>query len=233
VLAVVTVSTTSALRKPARGELRIDVTGELWWWRVSYRGEQVESANEIYLPAGQPVSIRLASDNVIHSFWVPQLAGKEDAIPGQFNYLRFTPDTVGTYLGQCAEFCGVQHTHMSIRVHVLTPGDYGRWLARQQRAAGEPASESIASGQVVFQREACAGCHTVNGTEASGKIGPNLSDVGARTTLGAGAIENTTENMEKWIRDAPAVKPGVLMPPFHALSDREIADVTAYLENLK
>jgi cytochrome c oxidase subunit 2 len=233
VLAVVTVSTTSALRKPAHDELRIDVTGELWWWRVSYRGEQIESANEIYLPAGQPVSIRLTSDNVIHSFWVPQLAGKEDAIPGQFNSLRFTPDAVGTYLGQCAEFCGVQHTHMSIRVHVLTPGDYGRWLARQHRPPGEPASESIASGQVVFQREACAGCHTVNGTDATGTIGPNLSDVGARATLGAGAIENTTENMEKWIRDAPAVKPGVLMPPFHALSDREVANITAYLENLK
>jgi len=233
VLAVVTVSTTEALRKPARDELRIDITGELWWWRVNYHDAGIESANEIYLPAGQPIDIRLTSDNVIHSFWVPQLAGKEDAIPGQVNQLRFTADDVGTYIGQCAEYCGIQHAHMSIRVHVLTPGDFGRWLARQERPPGEPASESIANGQVVFQREACAGCHTVNGTDASGAIGPNLSDVGARTTLGAGAIENNTANLERWIEDAPEVKPGVLMPSFHTLSDRDVADIAAYLENLK
>ena len=202
-LAVVTVSTTEALRKPAAGELRIDVTGELWWWRVNYPGTEIDSANEIYLPAGQPVRIRLTSDNVIHSFWVPELAGKEDAVPGQVNNLRFTANEVGTYIGQCAEYCGIQHTHMSIRVHVLSAGDFGRWVARQQRTPGEPTSDAIANGRVAFQREACAGCHAVTGTDAEGTIGPNLNDVGARTTLGAGAIENTTENLERWIRTRP------------------------------
>ena len=147
VLAVVTVSTTEALRKPAADELRIDVTGELWWWRVNYPGTEIDSANEIYLPAGQPVRIRLTSDNVIHSFWVPELAGKEDAVPGQVNNLRFTANEVGTYIGQCAEYCGIQHTHMSIRVHVLSAGDFGRWVARQQRTPGEPTSDAIANGR--------------------------------------------------------------------------------------
>jgi cytochrome c oxidase subunit II len=233
VLAVVTVSTTAALRKPTGDALRVDVTGKLWWWDVRYPDTSIVTANELYLPAGQPVDIRLESDDVIHSFWVPELAGKEDAVPGQTNRLRFTPEVVGTYIGRCAEYCGIQHAHMAIRVHVVSPGDFGRWRAREQRAAGEPASESAASGQVAFLREACAGCHAVDGTSASGTLGPNLSDVGARETLGAGAVENTSENLEDWIRDAPSIKPGVLMPSFRALSDREVSQIATYLDSLK
>jgi cytochrome c oxidase subunit II len=233
VLAVVTVHTTTALRQPARNELRVDVVGKDWWWEVRYPAERIVTATDIYLPAGQPVVIRIRSDNVIHSFWVPELAGKMDAIPGQTNELRFTANEPGTYAGRCAEYCGIQHTHMGFSVHVLSPGDYGRWLARRQRTPSEPVSDEAAAGQLTFQREACAGYHTVDGTSAQGRVGPNLSDLGARSSLGAGAIENTPAHLEQWIRDAPSIKPGVLMPPFLALSDREVATITAYLESLK
>jgi len=193
----------------------------------------VTTANEIHIPRGTPIDLHLTSDNVIHSFWVPQLAGKMDTIPGQPNDLDFTADTVGRYQGQCAEFCGLQHTHMGVAVVVESPSDFGRWLARRQRAPLEPVSEEAARGALVFQREACAGCHTVRGTDAHGTLGPDLTDVGSRARLGADAIENTTTNMQHWIRDAQAIKPGISMPSFRSLSDRDVAAIAAYLESLK
>jgi cytochrome c oxidase subunit 2 len=233
VLAVVTVDATSALRTSSPGEVRIDVVGKLWWWEVRYPGHGVVTANEIHIPRGTPINVRLTSDNVIHSFWVPQLAGKMDTIPGQPNNLEFTADKVGRYAGRCAEFCGLQHAHMGFEVIVETPADYGRWLARRERVPLEPASEEAASGQLVFQREACAGCHTIGGTDAQGTVGPDLTDVGSRRLLGAGAIENTPQNMRAWIRDAGAIKPGVQMPSFQSLPDRDVAALAAYLESLK
>jgi cytochrome c oxidase subunit II len=229
----VTVDATSALRTSTPGELRIDVTGKLWWWEVRYPGRGVVTANEIHIPRGTPVNLHLTSDNVIHSFWVPELAGKMDTIPGQPNDLEFTADKVGRFPGRCAEFCGLQHAHMGVDVIVDTPSDFGRWLARRERVPLEPASEDAARGQLVFQREACAGCHTVRGTEARGTLGPDLTDVGSRRLLGAGVIENTPENMQDWIRDAQAIKPGIEMPSFRSLPDRDIAALAAYLESLK
>jgi cytochrome c oxidase subunit 2 len=233
VLAVVTVDATSALRTSTPGQLRIDVTGKLWWWEVRYPGRGVVTANEIHIPRGTPVSLHLTSDNVIHSFWVPELAGKMDTIPGQPNDLEFTADTVGRFQGRCAEFCGLQHAHMGVDVIVDTPSDFGRWLARRERVPLEPASEEAARGQLVFQRQACAGCHTIRGTDSRGTIGPDLTDVGSRRLLGAGAILNTPENMRDWIRDSQAIKPGITMPSFLSLPDRDIAALAAYLESLK
>jgi cytochrome c oxidase subunit 2 len=233
VLAVVTVRTTSALRDASPGELRVDVAGKLWWWEVRYPGTGVASANEIHLPQGRPVRIHLTSDNVIHSFWVPELAGKMDTIPGQPNDLRFTAEKVGRYQGVCAEYCGLQHAHMAVDVIVQTPAEFGRWLAQQRQPPLEPASEEAATGQVIFQREACAGCHTIRGTTATGKVGPDLTDLGARRTLGAGAALNTRPNLEHWIRDPEDVKPGVLMPSFGSLSDHDVAALAAYLESLE
>jgi cytochrome c oxidase subunit 2 len=233
VLAVVTVDATSALRTSSPGELRIDVVGKLWWWEVRYPGRGVVTANEIHLPRGTPVNLHLTSDNVIHSFWVPELAGKMDTIPGQPNNLQFTAEKVGRFPGRCAEFCGLQHAHMGVDVIVETPSDFGRWLARRQRVPLEPASEEAATGQLVFQREACAGCHTIRGTSAQGTLGPDLTDVGSRRLLGAGVIENTAENMQDWIRDSQAFKPGIEMPSFQSLSDRDVAALAAYLESLK
>jgi cytochrome c oxidase subunit 2 len=233
VLAVVTVDTTSALRTSPKDELTIDVVGKLWWWEIRYPGTGVTTANEIHIPEGRPVNLHLTSDNVIHSFWVPELAGKEDAIPGQPNDLEFTADHVGRFQGRCAEYCGLQHAHMGVDVIVQTPGDFGRWLAQRQQPPLEPPSEEAATGALVFQRQACAGCHTIRGTAAQGDVGPDLTDVGSRRLIGAGATTNTRSNLEHWIRDAPDVKPGVLMPSFTNLSDHDVAALAAYLESLQ
>ncbi|HEY3672589.1 MAG TPA: cytochrome c oxidase subunit II [Acidimicrobiia bacterium] len=233
ILAVVTVDTTSALRNASPDEVRIDVAGKLWWWEVRYPGSGVVTANEIHVPRGTPIDLHLTSDNVIHSFWVPQLAGKMDTIPGQPNDLRFTAETAGRYLGRCAEFCGLQHAHMGVEVVVDTPADFGRWLARRGRVPLEPVSEDAAAGQVVFQREACAGCHTIRGTGATGTVGPDLTDVGSRERLGADTLLNTPENMHDWIRDAQSFKSGISMPSFSALPERDIDALVAYLESLR
>ncbi len=203
VIAVVTVQSTGALREPSRDELHVDVAGQLWWWGVHYPDSDVDTANEIHLPAGQPVDIRLTSDNVIHSFWVPQLAGKEDAIPGQPNHLRFTPETPGTYRGRCAEYCGIEHGHMGLRVIVETPADFGRWLARRESVPTEPVSDDAAAGATLFTSLPCAGCHTVRGTSATGKVGPDLTDVGSRQTIGADTLLNTPKNLAALDRGRP------------------------------
>ena len=233
VLAVVTVDTTRALRRASPDELHIQLDGRLWWWSVRYPATGVTTANELHLPVGQPVDLALRSDNVIHSFWVPELAGKEDVVPGQTNHLRFTADRTGDYLGVCAEFCGLQHGHMGFEVIVQTPGEFGRWMARHSTPQLEPASQEAATGQLVFQRMACAGCHTIAGTAATGTVGPDLSDVGSRHRLGAGTVQNTPANLRDWIRDAPSLKPGIVMPSFRSLSDQDLAALTAYLESLK
>jgi cytochrome c oxidase subunit 2 len=233
VLAIVTVHSTAALRQPEPGELRVDVVGKRWWWDVRYPGHGVRTANEIHLPAGQPVDIVLTSDNVIHSFWVPELAGKEDTIPGQVNHLQFTAKTPGTYRGFCAEYCGIQHAHMGFTVVVESPAQFGRWLTREAALTPEPSNEQEARGQLVFETNACAGCHTIRGTSATGRVGPDLTDIGARSTIGAAAFENTPENLDMWIRDAPALKPGVLMPSFRSLSVTDISAMVAYLEARK
>jgi cytochrome c oxidase subunit 2 len=232
VLAVVTVQATSELRKPEAGALRVEVVGKRWWWEVGYPGTSITTANEIRLPAGRPVEIGLDSDNVVHSFWVPQLAGKVDTIPGQHNVLRFTPHTPGTYIGECAEFCGVEHARMGFVVIVQTTTDFDRWMTRHQLTPSAPDGESESQGEVTFATQACAGCHTVRGTPAQGTVGPDLTDFGERTTIGARTVPNTPQNLAKWIVDAPSMKPGVLMPPI-PLSDRQIENVVAYLESLK
>jgi cytochrome c oxidase subunit 2 len=233
VLAVVTVNTTEALRNPQGGELRIAVVGKRWWWDVSYPDSGVRSASEIHVPVGRPVDIELTSDNVIHSFWVPQLAGKVDTIPGQTNHLRLTASSPGTYRGECAEFCGLQHAHMSLLVVVDQPVDFDRWLTRRSSGAGLTAtSDQAANGELVFTREACAGCHTVRGTQAVATIGPDLSDFGSRQWIGSLTVPNTPGNLARWITDPGSLKPGTLMPPTD-LSPAEIAEVTAYLEGLK
>ncbi|MBV8949418.1 MAG: cytochrome c oxidase subunit II [Actinobacteria bacterium] len=232
-VAAFTVGTTAALRKPSTRELRINVVGKRWWWAVSYPSLHITTANEIHVPAGQPLAFRLDSDNVIHSFWVPQLAGKVDTIPGQHNYLRFTATKTGTYRGLCAQYCGTQHAWMEFLVIVQTPGDFGRWVAREQELPGwTPANDQQARGEVVFQSSACAGCHTIRGTQAQGDVGPDLTDVGQRTTLGGVRIANSTGNLAGWIGNSQTLKPGNLMPPQY-LSPGDLQAVVAYLQSLK
>jgi cytochrome c oxidase subunit II len=228
-LGVVTVTTSNAIRQPDSRALRVEVTGVRWWWQVRYPDEGITTANELHVPVGRPIQIRLGSRDVIHSFWVPQLAGKVDTIPGQPNTLRFTAETAGTYLGECAEFCGLQHAHMGFAVIAESPGAFGRWAAREARPASEPTSELAARGEMVFVRSSCAGCHTVRGTPAAGDVGPDLTHVGSRGTLGARAVTNTPDHLAHWIRAPDFFKPGVLMPT-HQISGDDVDAVVAYLE---
>ncbi|MDP8975302.1 MAG: cytochrome c oxidase subunit II [Actinomycetota bacterium] len=231
-LAVVTVKTTDTLRKPDANPLRIEVTGYQFWWAAEYLDEKVTTANEIRVPAGRPVEIGLHTKDVIHSFWVPELAGKVDLVPGQRNVIRFTAEKPGEYRGQCAEFCGLQHAKMAFLVLAEEPGEYERWVMRQQRPRGGPASEREAAGEQVFMRSSCAGCHTVRDTEARGTLGPDLSDFGSRRTLGAVATPNTRGNLAGWIENPQSIKPGNLMPPVQLEPD-ELLNLLEYLENLR
>jgi cytochrome c oxidase subunit 2 len=232
VLALATVKVTSELRKPSPHAVNLEVEAKDWYWSVTYLGDGFTTANEIHLPVDQPVAIGLDSDNVIHSFWVPQLAGKLDVIPGQHNVLRFTPQKVGTYRGECAEFCGIEHARMGFLVVVQTQADFGVWLANQEATPLPPDDEAAAEGQMVFMSQACAGCHTIRGTQAQGSVGPDLTDVGGRQTIGGDVLLNTADNMKSWISDAQIYKPGALMPPIN-LTKAQLDNVVTYLEGLK
>ena len=227
---------------PKAGEMRVRVTGEMWWWRVAYLDGQgreiVQDANEVHIPAGQPVVFELESADVIHSFWVPRLGGKTDMIPGRRNFMRLQADAPGTYGGQCAEYCGGPHALMGLVVVAHAPDDYAAWLERQSRpAAAVPSAQGplalIDQGRNVFAASGCAACHTIRGTEANGLAGPDLTHVGSRQTLGAGILPNNQGTMAGWISDSQSLKPGNRMPSYAVLSGQDVRAVAAYLESLK
>ena len=220
---------------PRPGDLRVRVTGEMWWWRVAYldaAGREIfQDANEIHVPVGRPVALELESTDVIHSFWVPRLAGKLDMIPGRRNVLRIQADQPGTYSGQCAEYCGGAHALMAFVVVAHAPQDYARWRDRAARPAGAVSAPS--PGATVFQTSGCGACHTVRGTAANGVAGPDLTHVGSRRTLGAGVLPNNAGTMAGWISDSQAIKPGNRMPAYRGLDGQDLRAVSAYLEGLK
>ena len=208
-------------------KLTIGVVGHDWWWEVRYPNGAV-SANEIHIPTGVRVRLALDTDDVIHSFWVPSLGPKIDMVPGLHNTLWLEAARPGVYRGQCAEFCGLQHANMIIRVVADTPGDFDAWIARE----AEPAQPSVPAGRQIFESQSCAGCHTVRGTAAAGKTGPDLTHFGRRDTLGAGVKPRTDENLAHWIADPQSVKPGVTMPPITLAAD-QLDSLVAYLEGLR
>ncbi len=229
VLAVVTVSSTAELTQADDDPLRIEVEGFKWWWEVRYPDADVVTANEVHVPAGRPVEIELTTADVIHSFWVPELAGKVDLIPGQTNVIRLTADQPGEYRGQCAEFCGLQHARMAFLVIADPPQVFDDWIDRRQAPPPEPAPGLAAEGERIFETSSCAGCHAIRGTTARGVSGPDLSDFASRRTIGAVTVENNRENLAEWIVDAQTMKPGNLMPPI-ALEPGELEALLAYLE---
>jgi cytochrome c oxidase subunit II len=214
--------------------LEVHVVARQWWWDVVYPDAGVTTANEAHVPAGVPVRLTVTSADVIHSFWVPQAAGKVDAIPGKTSAITFRVDEPGVFRGLCSEFCGLQHAHMHFHLVVDSPGAFGAWLAAQQRVPPAPAPEEsiVAQGQGVFLRSSCAQCHTVRGTAAGGTRGPDLTHVASRRTLGAGTHANSPANLARWATDPQAMKPGNRMPPTD-LSDAEARAVVAYLESLE
>ena len=240
-MAVPTISTiqTQAAPPPADA-LKVVAIGHQWWFEFQYPDLGISTANELRIPEGKPVHFELRTVDVIHSFWVPQIAGKVDMVPGHTNFLTFSANTARPepYLGQCAELCGFSHANMRFRVFVDTPADFDTWTKSATAKAATPVSPLAKQGQEIFNRSACIGCHTVNGTAAQGKTAPDLTHVGARTTIGAGIIENNERNLVKWISNSADFKPGSLMPPMGkaaggALSEEEITAVAAYLLELK
>jgi cytochrome c oxidase subunit 2 len=218
------------------GAVTINVTGNQWFWNVEYVDPnpslRVRTANAIHIPTGRPVVINLTSRDVIHSFWVPNLHGKKDLIPGYVTSIWLQADRPGIYRGQCAEFCGLQHARMAFYVTAEDDAAFKRWLSAERQPAAEPSSDDARRGQEVFLRSTCIQCHTVRGTIAGGAVGPELTHVGSRGTLGAGTLPNTLEHLQRWVRDPQDIKPGTRMPPIQ-MPDEDLRVLTAYLESLK
>jgi cytochrome c oxidase subunit II len=231
VLGAATVQASNNLRKPEQDPLKIEVVGKRWWWSVTYPDQGFATANEVHVPVGRPIELGLDSDNVIHSFWVPQVGGKLDLIPGQHNVWRFSVNKAGVYQGACAEFCGLQHARMRFLLVAQTPASFDTWALRREHAPPPPTSELAAEGELVFTSSSCAGCHTVRGTTAQGVIGPDLTDFGSRRTIGANTLPNTAGDLAAWIADSQTIKPGNLMPPI-TLQPRELQALVAYLRSL-
>jgi cytochrome c oxidase subunit 2 len=218
----------------------ISVTAHSWWWQVRYRtpgGGDVLLANEVHVPAGRPVTLGLASADVIHSFWVPQLAGKIDMVPGRVHRLRLQADRPGVWRGQCAEFCGAQHARMALLVVAHEPAEYERWLAAQARPAAAPADAQGQRGRAVFEAQRCGACHTVRGAAAglaSLELGPDLTHVGSRRLLAAGTWPLDRDTLAAWIADPQQWKPGARMPSYgDRLDDESLRALAAYLAQLE
>lgn len=219
-----------------RADVQIEITGYQYWWRVRYVGDRVpavELANELHLPAGRRVELLLQSRDVIHSFWVPSLAGKVDLIPGRTTRLVLEPMAPGVYRGTCAEYCGASHAWMGFHVIVEEPARFEAWLDAQAAPAVSPADLRAANGAAQFLANGCGACHAIRGTAANGVIGPDLTHVGSRHALAAGALPNDVPAHRRWIVHTSAVKPGVQMPAFGMLSADAVEELALYLEGLQ
>ena len=216
--------------------LTVRITGYQWWWNVEYLNPQpslrVTSANELHLPVGRPILFQLASGDVIHSFWVPNLHGKTDLVPGRQNTTWLQIDRPGVYRGQCGEFCGLQHAHMALVVIAEPTDAFDRWIAAQRQAAASPATPEQARGLNIVERGPCALCHTIRGTSAGGRTAPDLTHFASRSTIGAGTAPNSPGYLAGWIADPQHLKPGNRMPASGLTSD-DLQAVVAYLVSLR
>ena len=221
--------------RQTEGTPDIHVRGEQFWWRIHYVTPegQVVSANELRLPAGRRTLVSLDADKVIHSFWIPALAGKLDMFPGRVTLLPLEPLRPGVFRGQCAELCGDGHALMAFPTVVVDPAEFDEWLRREADPARPPADDAARRGEAVFMAQGCAACHAVRGTLADGRLGPDLTHVASRATLAAGTLPNTSENMALWITRVQEVKPGARMPEYAGLGPEALADLVRYLEGLE
>lgn len=222
----------------ARGDMVVGVTARMWWWEVRYRepasGREMVLANEVRLPVGRAVSFGLSTADVIHSFWVPQLAGKVDMVPGRVHQLRVRVDEAGSFRGQCAEYCGEQHARMALQVVAMPPDEFDRWLLAQSRPAQPPTSDLARRGRQVFEQQRCNACHAVRGLfEAGPGQGPDLTHVGSRLALGAGTLPMRHEHLVRWVGDVQAVKPGARMPSFDRLDRGALDALAVFLGELR
>jgi cytochrome c oxidase subunit 2 len=238
VIALTTLSYLSQRQLYARESptVTIKVTGQQWWWDVRYEtdapDQTVTTANEIYIPVGQPVTVKLAATDVIHSFWVPSLFGKQDLIPGQDNEIQFTASRPGIYRGQCAEFCGWQHAHMGLVVVALPANEFHNWLTAQAAPAAAPQDAERTRGAEIFAAKACVMCHTIRGTSAGSRVGPDLTHFGSRKTIASATLPMSRGNIAAWVVDPQGIKPGVNMPNVSIASD-ELDPLVSYLAGLR
>ena len=226
---------TRETRAAAPGDTVVDVVGHQFWWEYRYPDLGVVTANELHLPVadkgrGSRTLLQLYSADTVHSFWVPRLAGKTDLIPNFPNTMWIDPERPGLYLGQCAQYCGVQHAKMLLRVYVQPRSEFNAWIAQQRRLA-QP-TEAVTRGRELFERTACMDCHTISGTSATGRFGPNLTHLMSRDTLAAGVLTNTRDNLRRWIADPSVFKPASLMPAM-GFGDDDLNAVTDYLMTLR
>ena len=237
VLILVTARTIADIqnRKPPPTAVHATVIGHQWWWEIRYPGLGIVTANELHVPASdgrgsRPTFLKLQSADVAHSFWVPELSGKTDLIPNRENLMWIEPTKPGTYPGNCAEYCGTQHARMLIRVVVQSADEFERWAKEQQQSA--PVETNAPEGRKVFFANSCVNCHTISGTSAQGRFGPDLTHLMSRQTLAAGAVPNTPDQLRLWVHDPQKIKVGCLMPNMQ-LTDAEVDHVVAYLRTLK
>ena len=235
ILFVFVVRVMPAVSAPAAGSTRltVEVIGHQWFWEVRYPGTAAVTANEIHIPAGTPVNVVARTDDVIHSFWVPRLNRKIDMIPGRVNRIELDAARPGVYRGQCSEFCGLEHADMAFTVTVQPRAAFEAWLARQDQPAAPPAAGTASDGARIFQSASCADCHTIRGTAAAGRVGPDLTHVGSRATLAALTIPNTPRALYDWITNPQAIKPGARMPAFSSLPASARHALVTYLEGLR
>lgn len=236
ILGVIMARTMHKVTAEDAGAVTIQVIGHQWWWEFRYPDSGVVTANELHVPVDTPLRLRIDGADVIHSFWVPQFGWKMDAIPGKTNTMSVELDRAGTFEGACTEFCGAQHAWMRIRVVAQPADQYKDWIAQQQQPSALAQGALAQQGQKIFLENTCINCHTVrfaDGSRTPGGVGPDLTHVGSRETIGAGVLPNTPDNMRRWIRNADAIKPHVLMPGFDSLTDDEVEALTEYLEGLK
>jgi cytochrome c oxidase subunit 2 len=220
----------------ASSAVTIAITGHQWWWEIQYEdavpNRRVTTANEIHIPINRPVVFKVTSRDVIHSFWIPNLQGKRDLIPGYTTAIWLQANRHGIFRGQCAEFCGMQHAHMALDVVVESDQDFDAWLSTMRLPARDPPGTLQRRGRDVFMEARCAGCHTIRGSDSAGQIAPDLTHIATRSTLGAGTLPNTPENLAAWIRDPQGVKPGNQMPA-NPLTTDDLQALVAYLETLR
>jgi cytochrome c oxidase subunit II len=236
-LLVASILTTRAIGSlHASSAITVELTGHQWWWEVQYEdsvpSQRVVTANELHIPIGRPVVFKVTSRDVIHSFWVPNLQGKRDLIPGYTTAIWLQAERRGVFRGQCAEFCGMQHAHMALDIVAESDQDFEGWLTAMRQPARDPQDPQPRRGRDVFMQGRCAGCHTIAGTDAAGRLAPDLTHIATRSTVGAGTLPNTRGTLAAWIVDPQHAKPGNQMPP-NALSSDDLQALVAYLETLR
>jgi len=220
----------------AQNHLSIKVTGHQWWWEIEYQdaipSNNVMTANELHIPVGRPVKLELQSNDVIHSFWVPVLHGKKDLVPNLPTTIYFQADKPGTYWGQCAEFCGYQHAKMRFIVVVESPEEFDAWINTGRQSSIQPSTDLQKRGQEIFLTSSCTQCHTIQGTIAGGRVGPNLTHIASRPYIAAGSLQNTRGHLQNWVTDPQKIKPGIRMP-MNNYSPEDLQALIEYLESLK